>query len=78
MLLTAHDAEQHATAASPEIAAEIVQAGLAVKPGDVVRIGNILYARARLPSGDPAAFYLNVGTVQETPPVERLETEENS
>ena len=78
MLLTAHDAEQYATTASPEIAAEIFQAGLAAKPDDVVRIGNILYARAHLPSGTPAAFFLNVGTVQETPLIERLETGEDS
>lgn len=76
MVLTAHDAGKYAAPAPFDLADQIVHAGLAATPMDVVILGTILYARARLPSGDPAAFYLRVGTIEETPETvtsERLE-----
>ncbi len=58
------DAEAKDARLAPEsVAAEVVGQGLAKQVGDVVLLGDQLFARAYLPSGASASFYLKVGEI---------------
>lgn len=58
------EAEAKAARLAPEnVAAEIVSNGLAKQVEDVVMLGEQLFARAYLPSGESASFWLKVGKI---------------
>ena len=70
-LLTIADARKHGRPAPTDIAQEIVDAGLAPNPDDVVLVGDSIFARAATGSDEPGSFYLKIGEL--TPSIEGFE-----
>ena len=64
-LLTLEDAKNHGVLAPVTFANEIIEAGLAKRPEDVVLVGQVLFSRAYMPSGEAAPFYLRAGQVMD-------------
>lgn len=64
-LLTLEDAKKYGTLPPVKFAREIVEAGLAKHPDDVVLVGQVLFSRAYMPSGKAAPFYLRAGQVMD-------------
>jgi len=64
-ILTADNAKRIGSAAPSEIVEQLIAEGLARSPQDVVQIEKNIFTRAYLASGEPASFFLPVGTIHE-------------